>query len=52
MLPCFFGITLLAAVGCHADGGAVLARQSIKGLGLTVFASPAALLPDLWMALR
>ena len=38
MLPCFFGITLLAAVGCHADGGAILARQSIKGLGLTVFA--------------
>jgi hypothetical protein len=33
MLPCFFGITLLAAVGCHADGGAILARQSIKGLG-------------------
>ena len=40
MLPCFFGITLLAAVGCHADGGAILARQSIKGLALTVFASP------------
>jgi hypothetical protein len=46
MLPCFLAFTLLTAVGCHADGGAILARQSINGLGLTVFASPAALLPD------
>jgi hypothetical protein len=39
----FFAFTLLAAVCCHADGGAILARQTINGLGLTVFASPAPL---------
>jgi hypothetical protein len=36
----FFAFTLLTAVCCHADGGAILARQTINGLGLTVFASP------------
>jgi hypothetical protein len=39
----FFAFTLLAAVCSHADGGAILARQTINGLGLTVFASPAPL---------
>ena len=39
----FLHLTLLAAVCCHADGGAILARQTINGLGLTVFASPAPL---------
>ena len=44
--PCshlFFAFSLLAAVCCRADGGAILARQTINGLGLTVFASPAPL---------
>ena len=39
----FFAFSLLAAVCCHADGGAILARQTINGLGLTVFASPSPL---------
>ena len=39
----FFAFTLLAAVCCRADGGAILARKTINGLGLTVFASPAPL---------
>ena len=39
----FFAFNLLAAVCCHADGGAILARQTINGLGLTVFASPSPL---------
>ncbi|HEY5770689.1 MAG TPA: hypothetical protein VIS71_12665 [Terrimicrobium sp.] len=39
----FLAFTLLAAVCCRADGGAILARQTINGLGLTVFASPAPL---------
>jgi hypothetical protein len=44
--PCshlFFAFSLLAAVCCHADGGAILAKQTINGLGLTIFASPAPL---------
>lgn len=30
----------LAAVSCRGDGGAIIARQSVNGLDLTVFASP------------
>ena len=43
MKACFHAVlafTLLAAACCHADGGAILARQTINGLDLTVFASP------------
>jgi hypothetical protein len=36
----FFAISLLAAVCCHADGGAVIARQTVDGLRVTVLASP------------
>jgi hypothetical protein len=32
--------SLLAAATCHADGGAIIARQTVNGLDLTVFASP------------
>ncbi|HEY5704146.1 MAG TPA: hypothetical protein VIS96_01065 [Terrimicrobiaceae bacterium] len=38
-----FSFALLAAVCARADGGAILARQTVNGLGLTVFASPAPL---------
>ncbi|MFZ0712472.1 MAG: hypothetical protein WAM53_20705 [Terrimicrobiaceae bacterium] len=41
--PVFFALSLLAAVCCHGDGGAILARQTINGLELTVFASPSPL---------
>jgi hypothetical protein len=34
------GFLLLAIGSCLADGGVVIARQSINGLDLTVFASP------------
>jgi hypothetical protein len=36
-------ITVLAAACCHGDGGAIIARQTINGLDVTVFASPAPL---------
>lgn len=34
---------LISAAPCLADGGAIIARQTINGLELTVFASPAPL---------
>jgi hypothetical protein len=42
-LPLFFALSLLASACCHGDGGAILARQTVNGLELTVFASPAPL---------
>ena len=41
--PVFFALSLLASACCYGDGGAILARQTVNGLGLTVFASPAPL---------
>jgi hypothetical protein len=38
--PVFLALSLLASACCHGDGGAILARQTVNGLGLTVFASP------------
>jgi hypothetical protein len=32
--------SVLAAASCAADGGAIIARQTINGLDVTVFASP------------
>jgi hypothetical protein len=34
------GLTLIATVCSHGDGGAVLARQTINGIGITVLATP------------
>ena len=36
----FFAGLILPLAGCLADGGVILARQTINGLDLTVFASP------------
>jgi hypothetical protein len=36
----FLALTLLGTVLSHADGGAIVARRTIDGLGVTVFASP------------
>jgi hypothetical protein len=36
-------VLLCLAAGCYGDGGAVITRQTIDGLLLTVFASPAPL---------
>lgn len=39
----FILLSQLALASCLADGGAVIARQSLNGLDFTVFASPAPL---------
>jgi hypothetical protein len=36
----FFAISLLSAVCCHADGGAIIARETVNGLRVTVLVSP------------
>lgn len=36
-------ILLLSLCSCWADGGAIIARETVNGLNLTVFASPAPL---------
>ena len=51
MLPCFLALPYWPRWAAMPMAVQSL-PQSIKGLGLTVFASPAALVPDLWMALR
>ena len=43
LFPGVLGFTFLAVVCCHGDGGAILARQTVSGLEVTVFASPAPL---------
>lgn len=38
--PAILAFSLLAALCCRGDGGAIIARQAINGLHVTVFASP------------
>lgn len=37
----FLAFSFLAAICCHGDGGAIIARQTVNGFEMTVFASPA-----------
>lgn len=37
----FLAFFFLVAICCHGDGGAIIARQTVNGFQMTVFASPA-----------